>query len=175
MACTSQNDVTYSTPYMQDRGKSANLPQEIIRLVGEELVREFKLTNGSSLTAARSQVQLHRFVYYSFVHVGLITAHSSIIICAITAIYSMLVLSMTDTQSPVEWEEHDWSAFCNAAVQSCAVAFGYSSVSRWHTYSIHIGATTFVFFCPIHAASWHTKAVLDSIPLRKHSLFITCQ
>lgn len=41
---------------VQDRTKTANLPQDIMRLVGDELVREFKLTNGSDLTAKRSQV-----------------------------------------------------------------------------------------------------------------------
>lgn len=41
----------------QDKS-SANLPAEIMRLVGDELVHEFKLTNGSGLTVKHSQEAL---------------------------------------------------------------------------------------------------------------------
>ncbi|DBA96240.1 TPA: hypothetical protein ACH3X3_002432 [Trebouxia sp. C0006] len=42
----------------KDKATSANLPAEIMRLVGDELVHEFKLTNGTSLTAKHSQEAL---------------------------------------------------------------------------------------------------------------------
>ncbi|DBA69595.1 TPA: hypothetical protein ACH3X2_012666 [Trebouxia sp. C0005] len=42
----------------QDKSTSANLPAEIMRLVGDELVHEFKLTNGSGLTVKHSQEAL---------------------------------------------------------------------------------------------------------------------
>ena len=44
--------------FLQDRGRSSHLPQEITRLVGDELVHEFKLTNGGAGPGTvRSQVQ----------------------------------------------------------------------------------------------------------------------